>query len=276
MGNCLVTKLKGVVSNDSLVKLGEMVFDLSANQVYTGVNVSVSAGTVLYVSGTAQIWDGNNANRLDDGEKYTVSGNAYLVFRGGTDGGKIIVGNKYNYNKLSFNCPPQETFDSILVWYSGPFNVIVLRDFFEQNVTEPIKGKSGITAFNVFGTDTNKDIYGNLSDIVASKNTLTQVNIMNTNIGGNLSNIAGSALTNFNAWHNRSVFGDIASLGLCTSITVINALDTNITGTADSYAQAAVTAGRTSGSVEFHIGTNTNKRITFGSQYTGGYTITNL
>lgn len=276
MEDCLVTKLKGVVNNDSLVKLGEMVFDLSANQVYAGVNVSVSAATVLYVSGTAQIWDGNNANRLDDGEKYTVSGNVYLSFRGGTDGGKITVSNKYNYNKLSFICPPQETFDSILVWYSGPFNVINLNEFFDQDVTKPVAGKSGITHFIATGTYSNKAIYGDLYDISASKDTFVQVNLMNTNIGGNISNIAGAALTNFNAWYNRSVFGDITSLGVCTSITVINALNTNITGSANSYAQAAVTAGRTSGSVEFHIGTNTHKRITFGSQYTGGYTITNL
>jgi hypothetical protein len=272
MRNCLVTKLNGTVNNDNLPILGKLVFVLEPNQTTATMNWSVLAGSKVTLTGTASAWSDNEAQRIDSNGEFTARSELYAKLKGGSSGGKAIVENKYLLNGFRFNIKPTESINSMLVWYTGQLDNILLSNFYGEDVTAPFRGISGITRFTASDI-VNKNILGDISDLAASKDTLARVNVAFSQISGDINNIAGASLTVVSVSLSQ-VSGDVSSLGACTSLTEVNIMQAqNISGTIDSFATAQVSAGRTSGSCVFIDKGGSRKTITFNSSLPNGYSI---
>lgn len=85
--NCLVTKLKSVVNNDNLLKLGEFTVDILPNKTFavTWSGFDSIKDTIRIISGEGTI------SSIQDGYTFTA----------GTNGCKIGVSNKYQVNTLN-------------------------------------------------------------------------------------------------------------------------------------------------------------------------------
>jgi hypothetical protein len=105
MGNCLVTKLKGVVDNDSLLKMGEMEFDFADKGTQGGSDVIAIAtnipGSTFRIVGNGYFTDETG---VPDYGKTITTQDGIARFKS-TGGGKIIIPHKYDNNLFAIVYP---------------------------------------------------------------------------------------------------------------------------------------------------------------------------
>ena len=218
--NCLVTKLKAVVNNSNLKKLG--VFDIyGTGNADIGFKGS-SPITVKCISGS--MYSDSARTQAITEKEIPVSDNAAYVYI--TNGTHIEVSNKY---AITFVYATIAT---------------------DKISTEDFKYSTGITRLTV------PQIKGELSDL-SGLTSCTTLELVGSSIQyvdahdlkGDIADIAGlTALTKINLMRAREVYGSFESLGKCTALTDIKIADTFIAGTVEAFVARQRGAGRTTAS----------------------------
>lgn len=150
MGNCLVTKLKGVVDNDSLLKLGELRFGLKNNQ-NARCNFNVPQADLAIVgSGTFTYKDGND-NTTQNCTSYHHQGGWGNVF---PEGAAITMSFINKYEPTHFllfygNCNLKDFVSTNLTRLTVDY--CNLEE--DINVTDILKNIPNLNRFTVVGSD---------------------------------------------------------------------------------------------------------------------------
>ncbi|MDY2731026.1 MAG: leucine-rich repeat domain-containing protein, partial [Erysipelotrichaceae bacterium] len=205
MKKCLVTKLNGVVDNDSLLKIGEMrvgfVKVANPETNIQAISVGVSEPTILKIVGDGYFTDEtlseNKGKQITVGENPIMS--VYAVFVSNNDT-QVSIQNKYNIRELNG-------------YYSSnasSSNLIVIN-------LDDLKYSSLLTSI-VFP-------YAQvLGDISALKNltALTSISLSSTQVSGDISALKNlTALTSISL-SSTQVSGDISALKNLTALTSIS------------------------------------------------------
>lgn len=167
--NCLVTKLKGVVDNPNLPKLGEMTFKILKNKRRTFF-VEVSEDITLTVTGGLFKDSYEAASGVTTVTAFANQGNYFNVVTNEGVDAIIKVSNKYVIKRLNFDFDSAQAnaveLDADLLGYS------------------PLAG-----AINLM---MSKDISGNLSKILKSQVNVNSIDIFWSNISGTTEDIANA------------------------------------------------------------------------------------
>lgn len=224
--NCLLTKFKGVASNDSLLELGEIDINVNTTEI---TDASVQQSILLYVNDNININVGNAggfANTLEELQNNpqvsgTLSKSREVFFKNGDYKIKIVP--KYNLIGLK----------------SQTVNTTIFS--FNPNMLEYSKGLTFLDLRGIRVTDT--------VDISFFKNfdLLQELCINGHNVIGSISSLAQKSSFERCIIYNCSVDGDISSLGKNIHLILCRFDNTNISGSIESLAESMITNGRTSG-----------------------------
>ena len=229
MGKCLITKLNGSVSNDKLLKLGEMRFyfkkeDMYSNVLNHGISLTFAENTTISVVG------GNFVDKTDSSNLGTT-----LSFDAGVKK-SIFVSNENCYisvNKyllLDISTINGENksvcyFSIDDLKYSSKINRIYSLNSQVTGDIANLKNLTALTNINLYGTKVTGDI-ANLKNLTS----LTNINLYGTKVTGDIANLKNlTALTNINLY-NSQVTGDIENLKNLTALTNIYLSGTKVTG----------------------------------------------
>jgi hypothetical protein len=259
MGNCLVTKLKGVVDNDNLDVFGQVVFIYKKNDdnwinlhatnsgeieaTIVGATVSTVAGDVVKVDDTHVLLSTNK------GFKCTSLGEYF----------KIIVPNKYKVTSYDMSNMPNAIYKGDI--YYSPVSKIVLnstnvdgigRDEFLDVLRFDLDSMSAICKSRLLTLALNLQDFpermgqfkGSLSSI-SDCPTLQYLSLVGTNIGGDLSNLGSLTTLSRVDIIDTPINGNIASLSSITNLKRLNLLRTNVSGSIEEFVQGQRSAGRT-------------------------------
>lgn len=247
MGKCLVTKLLGVVNNDSLLKYNEFripVFNSSDNEDVNGIKIALNVGDIVKVDKNVLI-NGILSNTVTCSE-----GNTLITIK--LQNVKNIIISVFSTKK---------TIGQILSWETAAFD------------TSKIQGSPKIYSYN---TDTNTvlDFSTFDSSIVTQfwcsySRHIGKPNGFNTN------------LSDFVMMGSGSLDMSIEDLANCINIGRIwIEYNFNIGGNLDTLARAQVANGRTSGEISLRVANTAvissvenPSKIIFGSSYENGYSI---
>lgn len=223
MEKCLVTKLNGVVSNNEILKIGELRVKIDSTGTPTVYNHFKATGNEVIV------------NKLVDGGLNAEFPNQFGA-EGGYDGnlsgkGRLSIMNKYNITELELNTLAFPEFD----------------------ILEEIKFMKGLISLQSFKQNLNieKFPYSSL---------LTSLNVHN--IDGKLSALANK-IPNVSTLYvdQSSIEGDISELRALVKLDKIDVSNTNVTGSLESFVKAQRAAGRTTcEKIQFQ---NTQTNLTF-------------
>lgn len=253
MGKCLVTKLNGVINNDSLLAIGEMRVKFYKETNPTKRSRTLRIGTngqiTLKVVGDGYFTDENLTANL--GKSAVVNNEIKSVFVSNSDL-EVSISDKYNFYAISDVTIPSESasLDSNRVInlndlkYSkliqqinfsssrieGDFdslsNLVNLNVVSLSNLSGDIKSLGNLTNLTILQL-LGKDIFGNLSSL-ANLSKLNDLNVKETSIMGNISSLASlTALKTFNV---PNVTGDISTLKTCVELTSLQFYKANISG----------------------------------------------
>lgn len=268
MGNCLVTKLKGVVDNDDLLKLGEMV--LTFNTAGQGITISNNKGVVLTTE---------NGTFADGTTSKTLAINQVEYFQFNTAGTILHISDKYGLVYLN----PGDS------WTDKEVRVNIDDLKYSPSLGRlQSRNNTGIT-----GNLKTIDNFANLSsvDLRGCPNVTGSINLNlpvcskffisgNPNITGDLASaifVRGNSVLTECQVSDTKISGSINSLLIpltCTNFNISS--NPNLEGTLEAFAAAQ---GRTSGSLFISIiGTQitfngeavaSNKTIYWGSSMEG-------
>ena len=221
MGKCLVTRLNGIVANESLLHVGEMVVEVeSANA--NSVLFNVLGGSVScdrsFMLGTETV-NANEKRSLDNWydiksinsgsykfhffDKYSIHGFIQKVLTASSYNGLCFL---KNANEININI--SNYFDLSNIVSSAKLTILHLKG----KVAGDISCLHNLTALKLLTLGGN--IYGDISSI-RSKSSLVELNIISPKITFNSDKLKEfSALVSF-IYEGRTAvdFGDIATLG---------------------------------------------------------------
>lgn len=169
MGNCLVTKLKGVVDNDNLLKLGDFLVTFRQgpeSDVWASINNGLSVA-----NGGWEIVSENGSFGTSGGESLGRSlpgGNKHVLVKG-TANGPVVVKYKDIYSLTKWDFSQGAEFDPILFDITTPANQRCYMEGVHSAVTTG-QFKKVSTNFNeiyVF----NSWITGDLDDFLTDDKT---------------------------------------------------------------------------------------------------------
>lgn len=221
MNDCIVLTLSGSVpDNGNLRKIGECRINVSsvASPDYgtSGTQrliIKSSKGQTITCTGSGSFTDGSGTPTVT---QYTLSANTQhtLVLKNGDF--QISIPDKYSLTFLRLYSSLSINIDELYL-------------------------STGLTSLQTNSAKTT----GNLK---ALKNLpLTLLELSGSSVNGDIANLPASLTTLYIAC--KDVFGDVASLGKCTSIETIMASDSNISGRLEDLADALLQNGKTSGTV---------------------------
>lgn len=212
MGNCLVTQLNGVVSNDNLVKLGSFRFKISksaspGNYAYTIAIANHKAMSLKVVKGNGHIGFTNDDITHDTLE---IGANVYKGVYFENEDFEVEVTEKYTIEKV--------TVPSI---YSATNVGCNLDDIAETASTVLVNGKKWS---------------GNIEKLT----NVSVLSISNSEISGNIEVFRGKAVSgnaegNLLLFANPMLTGDITALNDANWITLTLEGDSGITGIIDNF-----------------------------------------
>ena len=253
MGKCLVTKLNGVINNDSLLARGEMRVKFYNETNPTKRSRTLRLGTkgqiTLKIVGDGYFTDENLTANL--GKSVVVNNEIKSVFVSNSDL-EVSISDKYNFYTISDVTVPHEiarpdsnrvvnlndlkyskllqqiSFTSSRIEggldsFSNLLNLTVLALSNSYGNINSLGNLTNLTALQLFG----KDIFGNLSSL-ANLSKLTDLDVRETSVMGDISSLAAlKALSTFNV---PNVTGDISTLKTCVELTSLKFYKANISG----------------------------------------------
>lgn len=313
MGNCLITKLKETVNNDSLEYLGKGEFLVVVgssgmrvlNFYHKGeVHLTLISGNANNISTQSYTTQDDNefvVNGRDGAVHNSADANAYgLTFSG--SGSYKFRYDKYNF--MPYVSQDQQMLLQVNVndirWIIDEIGIPYFATGNEYNWGLPMNGDFGkilskwkssqfkLLQKEVGGTYYASDCSGNIAQLVA-KTDLTQIALqLCSNITGNLSSLSNhpnkANITTLNFANTPNVEGNLdAVLSNFIALTTFNGENNaKFYGSLDSVAQAFIAAGRQAGTSLVIRGNMTNvspnptsgKTISFISDGQGGVTYT--
>ena len=284
--NCLVTTYKASVDDNSLLKIGEMLFDSGIDETNVGKYITFSSFPAVI-----ETLDGSNSLSFD--KTFATGLTNKIVFNGGRafyvkDQNVLLrIHDKYNVNNI--NCPGfivnlddlkycsnlnelmvnnlNGSFESIkalpITKLDGrvkqsnnisslsaltSLTHLALR---ETNVSGDISSISGLTNLTNITFEHNQ-IQGNVSSL-SGLTKLTSININYTQVTGDISSL--TSLTNLTSLMavNCSISGDISSFGALTNFTYFNCPQTQLSGEIIDYVISQRSHGRSTGKTRFIV-----------------------
>lgn len=259
--NCLVTKYKATVNDNSLLKVGEMFIDIieqesptnQSNRLY--LNTSNTSDLVVEVeNGEANITLDENmvsgwTNKITLFKSVTVP--APIFVRNGNYRLKVL--SKYNltelgrwganilYNAISVDTKYLKYSTNMVTLISGlSGNIANIRgctkltrlynlNLSSKNITGDLSDLAPLTKLTTLSL-TNAKITGGLSNL-ANLTKLTILALLNTKITGGLSDLAPlTTLVQLDLENNPNITGGLSDLAPLTALESIGFIDTNISG----------------------------------------------
>ena len=245
MGNCLVTKLKGTVNNDSLTKLNEIQFIAAKEATYIAIVANAENKVLVTFNGAM-----SNGNK----EVYApTSGTIRMSSDEGVDVVKIYANPKYDIVEIGDVWPVDGlrilSHNNIISigCVGSRFNRVLVDKLKEINISiDDLKGftnKGALTSINF--NCSNSFITGNI-DSLSDFTNLKTLNIIVSGVTGNIKSLEKlTQLTDIRFNSSDGVTGDIKSLGKMTNLKSIDLFRTSVGGTVESFVQAQRAAGRT-------------------------------
>ena len=301
MGNCLVTKLKGIVDNDSLIPLGAMkvrINPISAimHEYANCLKVQVN-DTIRVVSKGGKFGLHPNSFTDTDREFSANPGTYYFFFENTSTAYDVFIYNKYAIT--SFEISPGVAANverSVSADLSTIAGLTALTTFSISNTLSEgdisgFKASSNLTLFIIDGTNAqghlsafsnkasltalamgNTRVSGNISEIAASHNIAT-LNVSNTFVTGTVEQIV-SQHPNMNALYlyNTAITGSINSLSACTNLRHAYFGGTQVGGSIEGFARPLV--GVVPAGTVIKVGANGIITLTDGGEIYTGSTIT--
>ena len=239
MKKCLVTKLNGVVDNDSLFKIGEMrvgfVKVANPETDIQAISVGVRAPTILKIVGDGYFTDKtlseNKGKQITVGEDTSISVTAVFVSNNDT---QVSIQNKYNIRELNKYYSSNANGSSLIVINLDDFkysSLLTSLRFPYTQVSGDISALKNLTALTTLSLD-NTQVSG---DISALKNltALTTLSLNKTQVSGDISALKNlTALTSLGLLRTQ-VSGDISALKNLTALTSLGLLSTTSVLTGD-------------------------------------------
>lgn len=235
MNDCLLTKLKGVVSDSGLTKLGEMKISIDTDDT-TYIVIGGPADGYIYAS------DGRTLER--SGQHDTLP---YSNTRAGLSAGNyyLICSDKYSITKVEYNEAGAST---ALKKYKGiSFNI------------DDLRYSNNLTSIWFVGSDNfiNGGDLSSLRDKPLTRLRLRPLDVASI-LTGDLSNINSSVITQI-FLRGQLITGNVSTLVMANTLTDFNIEGCiRVTGTLEDFAAAQV---RTSGTMSVHF---QNTDITYG------------
>lgn len=256
MGNCLVTKLKGIVNNPNLPKLGELVVQARGLTSATGQNINCYNGVADAMK-----------YKLDDGYSFnTIVWNGSAYAEGASSGLNEVEVTGVNNTLFSAGyCIPSGYTGKVRI---SPKYQIIKFDLSQNDSSVELNIEDlkycPLTSF----TAASKAVVNGDIGVFKDSTTLTTLMVSSSySLGGDIKDIPVS-ITDFQAV-TTSVEGSINNLGNHVNLVRLWINNSNITGTIEQFVAAQVAAGRTSGTVAVDIHAS---QVTYQGRHTSSFT----
>ena len=234
MGKCLVTKLNGSISNNKLLRLGEMRVHFAKSESPTastqGKTFAFVKDAELEIIGDAYFTDKTLSE--NKGKKITVPANSEAGFFVSNNDCDIAILDKYSLSKIhswaaniaSYSANVSFTIDDLK--YSNTLTSINMDN---ANVTGDIASLKNLTALEKVAMKA-KNITGDIANL-KNLTSLKMISLRNSAaITGDIANLKNlTSLTTLDLASN-SVTGDIANLKNLISLTTLDLISTSVTG----------------------------------------------
>lgn len=255
MGQCLITKLNGTVSNNTLLKVGELRLNFSATGSSRKMQIRFTSNITLVCTGG---FFTDESLSVNNGTTYTCKQDKIETIYVSNGSGYIsCLKGKYKCSliNISNSCYFIDTDDL-------KFDSDLLFAALDRSLSTGDLSSLCLARITDLGVS-NTNIYGDISAIANCKN-LTSAGLYNSpNIKGNIAVFKNTPNLTSLVLGNAGIYGDIISFSSCLKLTTLNIPRTNLTGTVESLANALFTAGRNSGQIKL---TCDNTHITFDGQ----------
>lgn len=250
MGQCLITKLKGTVSNNTLLKVGELRINFSATGGSRKMQIRFTSDITLVCTG-GFFTDGSLS--VNNGTTYTCKQDKIETIYVSNGSGYIsCLNGKYKCSLINISnsgCYFIDTDD--LKFDSDLLFVALDRSLSTGDLSSLCLAR--ITDLGV----SNTNIYGDISAIANCKN-LNIASLYNSpNIKGDIAVFKNTPNLTSLVLGNAGIYGDIISFSSCLKLTTLNIPRTNISGNVEDFAQDLYSNGKNSGSIKI-ICDNTN------------------
>lgn len=255
MGQCLITKLKGTVSNNTLLKVGELRINFSATGSSRKMQIRFTSNITLVCTGG---FFTDESLSVNNGTTYTCKQDKIETIYVSNGSGYIsCLNGKYKCSliNISSSCYFIDTDD---LKFDSDLSFAALDSSLSTGDLSSLCF-ARITDLGV----SNTNIYGDISTIANCKR-LTSASLYNSpNIKGDIAVFKNTPNLTYLVLGNAGIYGDIISFSSCLKLTTLNIPRTNLTGTVESLGNTLVAAGRNSGQIKL---TCDNTHITFDGQ----------
>lgn len=212
---CLVTKLKAVVNDDSLRKLGELKIGRSG-----GIENTNSALMYLYMTqeGRAVLAKGNWSDNYGASVKPIQADKQVRLDR--TDGSVVEIFDRY-----------------------------YIKELYVENAKVDLSDFTYMKELIKLTLNSNtKNVTGNIG-IFTDMSKLEYIQIRSYGVEGDISVFGSIENIKYISLADTNVVGDIATIGQLTKLTTLALAETKVSGIIESFVAAQVSAGRTSGEI---------------------------
>ena len=245
--NCLLTKLKGIVDNDSLVPYGYVKF-------------TIHAGTKkcrMYIGGAFDAKIKGEANFLDAegqviGKEITTNSNYVYISASETESYVFVECRYERLDWLSFAVPTGQeadydqgrfSIDLEQFSYSPDFRGITTvssnaRNFLFGDASKFLKPEW--THMITLYLPDNESVYGDISEVIPT--SITSINLFNTGIAVDLAKISELSIPNFIM--PSKAYGDFAELGKISGFNMLYGVNVvGVTGSIEGFVENAKIRG---------------------------------
>lgn len=214
MGNCLVTKLKGSISNNELLRIGEMRIRIAKVEDPTdatqGLEIDVNKSVVLKIVSDGYFTD--KALNVNKGKTITLNAGINGVWVSNNDV-EIAILDKYSITKISRNYPNQTSagYGSNIYLNLSDLKystALTSLDLSGAQVTGDIANLKGLTAL----ISLDLRFVPVTGDIAAIKPFSKLNNAVLNHVTGDISAINGTKLTSIIISNSGGLSGDISKL----------------------------------------------------------------
>ena len=224
MNKCLITKLNGSVSNDSILKIGEFRILVNKTESPAGntqyLNLSVSKGFYIEIIGDGYFTDETLSTNRGKSMYVPIEGIGLFVSNGDFE---ISIKDKYSLKKLEINRFGFKSIDDLK--YSPNLNLI---KSWNKEIAGDISAFSNLTALTSLSLD-SPNIAGDISAF-SNLTALTSLSLDSPNIAGNISAFSNlTALTSLSL-KSPNIAGNISAFSNLTELTSLSLKNSTVTG----------------------------------------------
>ena len=224
MNKCLVTKLNGSISNDSILKIGEfriLVKKTKKPQQNTQyLSLSANKASNIEIIGDGYFTDETLSTNKGKSMYIPIEGAGFHVSNGDFE---ISIKDKYSLKKLEVNRFGFKSIDDLK--YSPNLNFI---KSWNKEIAGDISAFSNLTALTSLELQ-SPNIAGDISAF-SNLTALTSLELQSPNIAGDISAFSNlTALTSLSL-NSPNIAGDISAFSNLTAVTSLSLKNSTVTG----------------------------------------------